>query len=570
LPGGPVTITYTYDKLDRLIDAVYSDGHSYHYTYDSVGNRLSQQTTVNGQSSTVNYVYDAANRLTSVDGVAYTYDNNGNLLDDGVYTYTYDGANRLSAINRPLSTIRYYYNGLGDRLETSIVPVNGIGGQTTIFTMDLASGLTQVLDDGTNTYLYGNGRIAQVNTAGTEYFLGDALGSVRQMTDASGAVTLAKSYDPYGQLRTNLQIPNSQSTDFGFTGEQTDPTGLLFLRARYYDANVGRFTSRDSFPGLIETPQSLNRYAYALGNPVLYTDPSGNCVEGVTALICAGGAGAAIGIGINIYTQLQQHEGRWNCLDPKEIFIAGAVGAVAGVVFVATFGAILPTVGATLPGFMLAGGLAGVLTGLGARMTDTVLRGDLSDQAAYNIANPQAILTDFAGGAIGGAVGYGLNALLGAVANKYRTFYHATSPEFGTDIIDHIDLNQGRIGLDFNPAGVKGFYMTDDLTQGWDWIYKRFNNNGVLVKFQVRQSALDALNGKVFNGPMDEWASFVTEGRMNTLQHNYDFVEGPMLKNPRQVIGEGAYPEAKGYQLAIFSQKAADVFDASIRVILHR
>ncbi len=54
---------------------------------------------------------------------------------------------------------------------------------------DLNSGLTQVLEDGTNIYLYGIGWIAQTDGTDTEYFLGDALGSVRQLTDASGAVT---------------------------------------------------------------------------------------------------------------------------------------------------------------------------------------------------------------------------------------------------------------------------------------------------------------------------------------------------------------------------------------------
>ncbi len=55
---------------------------------------------------------------------------------------------------------------------------------TTNYTLDLAAGLTQVVDDGTNTYLYGNGRIAQVDST-TEYFLGDALGSVRQLADSA-------------------------------------------------------------------------------------------------------------------------------------------------------------------------------------------------------------------------------------------------------------------------------------------------------------------------------------------------------------------------------------------------
>ncbi len=58
-------------------------------------------------------------------------------------------------------------------------------GQTTTYSLDLNAGLTQVLADGANTYLYGNDRIAQENI-GTDYYLGDALGSVRQMTDGSG------------------------------------------------------------------------------------------------------------------------------------------------------------------------------------------------------------------------------------------------------------------------------------------------------------------------------------------------------------------------------------------------
>jgi len=252
LPGGPVTITYTYDKLDRLTDAVYSDGHSYHYTYDAVGNRLSQQTTVNGQSTTVNYLYDAANRLESVNGVAYHYDNNGNLLDDGINTYTYDSANRLISVLGLSSSVQYAYNGLGDRLQTTVIPLNGIA-QTTTFTMDLASSLTQVLDDGTNTYLYGNGRIAQVSATDTQYFLGDALGSVRQMTDAAGAVMLAEAYDPYGVV--NMTSGTSQSA-YGYTGEQQDSDGMVYLRSRMYAPSMGRFLTRDTWDGSASQPIS--------------------------------------------------------------------------------------------------------------------------------------------------------------------------------------------------------------------------------------------------------------------------------------------------------------------------
>jgi len=91
-----------------------------------------------------------------------------------------------------------------------------VNSQTTTFAMDPNAGLTQTLSDGANTYLYGADRIAQVNAAGTEYFLGDALGSVRQMVDSSGAVTLARSYDPYGVVTASSGVGQ---TSYGVTDE---------------------------------------------------------------------------------------------------------------------------------------------------------------------------------------------------------------------------------------------------------------------------------------------------------------------------------------------------------------
>ena len=158
-----VTITYTYDPLGRLKSTVYATGQRFDYTYDPVGNRLSESHALGSTS----YTYDIANRLTSVGGVTYSWDNNGNLLSDGVYTYSYDYANRLTTVTQGSTTLStYVYNGNGDRLSQT---VNGLSGAaTTHFTLDLnpstgsgqATGLTQVLDDGENAYLYGRGRIA--------------------------------------------------------------------------------------------------------------------------------------------------------------------------------------------------------------------------------------------------------------------------------------------------------------------------------------------------------------------------------------------------------------------------
>jgi RHS repeat-associated protein len=265
--GKSWSITYTYDPLNRLTAANYSNSDYYHYTYDAVGNRLGQSSQVGGVQTTTAYTYDNANRLTGVGGVTYTWDANGNLLSDGVNTYTYDSANRLIGVTDQSTTTSYAYDGLGDRLQQTV------GGQTTTYTVDINAPLTQILSDGTNTYLYGVDRIDQENETDTEYYLGDDLNSVRQLTNATGDVTLAKAYDPYGN--TILAVGNEQ-TAYGYTGEYTDSTGQIYLRARMYDPETGRFMTKDTWQGDDKTPMSYNAWLYGYGNPAMYADPSGN------------------------------------------------------------------------------------------------------------------------------------------------------------------------------------------------------------------------------------------------------------------------------------------------------
>lgn len=250
----------------RLTAADYSDGTYFHYTYDEVGNRVSQTT----ETATNTYQYDDANRLVSVDSVAYTWNNNGNLLNDGVNTYTYTN-NKLSNITGNNLNITYQYNGLGERVSQM---VNGV---TTHFTVDLNAGLSQVLSDGTNTYLYGVERIAQVSTSGEEYFLADALGSVRQRVDANGSVQTVKSYEPYGEILSSL---GEGVSNFGFTGEWTDDsTELVYLRVRWYSPRQGGFLQRDPWGGDMNKPLSFNPWLYGYGNPINNTDPSGKCPD---------------------------------------------------------------------------------------------------------------------------------------------------------------------------------------------------------------------------------------------------------------------------------------------------
>ena len=285
---GPVndvtSIVYTYDNVYRLTKANYSSGNVFTYTYDAVGNRLTEQ--LNG-GSVVNSVYDHANRLINSGGLTYTWDNNGNWLNDGAEAnYTYDAANRLIHASLPglqgddpggpTSEYEYAYTGLGDRVRQSTTICLGPCGSATVttYTLDLNAGLTQVLADGTNTYLYGHGRIAEYAGTTPDYFMGDALGSVRQLSNASKAVTLAQSYQPYGEL---LSTTGGGATSYAFTGEWQDATGLVHLRARYYAPTQGRFIQHDAWPGDYNRPLTRNGWNYVEGNPINHIDPSGYC-----------------------------------------------------------------------------------------------------------------------------------------------------------------------------------------------------------------------------------------------------------------------------------------------------
>jgi len=202
---------------------------------------------------------------------AYQWDANGNLLNDGVSTYAYDSANRLITATQGANVYAFAYNGQGDRLRQTV------NGTPTTYTLDLNAGLTQVLVDSTNTitntYLYGTTRIGEQQPGGFAYHLPDALGSVRQLTNANANVTLAQSYEPFG---TTMSSAGSGSTVFQYTGEMRDASGLTFLRARYLSTQTGRFVTRDTWNGTADRPMSYNAWLYVEGNPVNFVDPSGH------------------------------------------------------------------------------------------------------------------------------------------------------------------------------------------------------------------------------------------------------------------------------------------------------
>jgi len=123
--------------------------------------------------------------------------------------------------------------------------------------------------------------------AGTDkgYYLFNAHGDVVQLTDAAGTVTQTYDYDAFGNQKSENP---ADSNPFRYCGEYYDAeTGTIYLRARYYDPSVGRFTSADvvnqvmrKLSSGIEAPDplSLNVYTYCHNNPIMFIDPSGYSV----------------------------------------------------------------------------------------------------------------------------------------------------------------------------------------------------------------------------------------------------------------------------------------------------
>ena len=224
------------------------------------------------------YVHDNANRLLEDDQFTYTYDANGNLETKTdkinptqVTTYQWDAQNQLIRIDFPDgATATYKYDGLGRRIEKNV------NGTITRYVYDGENILLEY--DGSNTFKarYSHGeRIDQplaVQRAGLGFFYyhADHQGSIRNLTDSSGAIVNAYDYDAYGRMMTtSVSVPNP----FTYTGRERDAeSGLYYYRARYYNPQTGRFLSEDP---ISFAAGDTNLYRYVFNNPVNLIDPTG-------------------------------------------------------------------------------------------------------------------------------------------------------------------------------------------------------------------------------------------------------------------------------------------------------
>ena len=275
------------------------------YSYDSVGNRTLMIDTVDVASPVTtytNYAYDVANRMTaftttvgsSVNSYTPSWDADGNELSNGL------GATCSYGVNEKISqsvvggvTNTYTYNSDGDRVAV----VSGTNEsdylwftQGTTDQMFWSEALPQVLeaDAGTSDaaptsvdeYVYGQRLVADAampvaaglgSVTGRTWYRYDGQNNVRSVANWAGAQTGAWTYDAWGTVRAATGSAGAVPT-FGYDGQQQDAgSGLLYLRARQYDAVSGRFVQED--PGRAGD----NWYSYASGGPADSTDPCGLC-----------------------------------------------------------------------------------------------------------------------------------------------------------------------------------------------------------------------------------------------------------------------------------------------------
>jgi RHS repeat-associated protein len=278
--GGAVTINYEYDPLHRLKTVTYSDGRSFTYSYDAVGNVLQYTQTQDGSTVTTTYDYNRANQLTTAQADNspivwhYVYDANGRLtevLPDGVPAngakrYTYHTAGFLvkaeahdGSAYQPQAEM--LYNGLGQRLRMTGYALGT--SVTTTYVLDLmenARPLSATSNGNTTYYVYGLGPVAEFTTEWS-YSLPDGTNTPRQLTNANGEITLSGKYTPWGD---SLEYTGTGNFTFGYFGGMMDAaTGLLYVgNGQYYDPATGRFLTRDV------NPNSTNPY-------VPWGDPSG-------------------------------------------------------------------------------------------------------------------------------------------------------------------------------------------------------------------------------------------------------------------------------------------------------
>lgn len=283
--------TYSYDGAGRFAYAKEEKAgaitDSWQYCYDLAGNLTSQGTDPGCPRGTT-YTYNDAQQLTTKSSSTgtWSYDAIGNetaaaSTDDYVRTgETWTDHSQMTSITVGGKTYAGQYGSTDQSERVKLGDTFFHNGP-----LGLSAKTTAGVDMGFNREP--GGTLNSMTTGGKTYFyLTDAIGSVIGLADEDGNKVDSYAYSPRG-VRILAQSSEPVAQPYRFAGNFQDPTGLYHLRARYYDANIGRFTQPDP------SGQEQNPYLYAEGDPVNRIDPDG--------LLSLGSIGDALGVATILY-----------------------------------------------------------------------------------------------------------------------------------------------------------------------------------------------------------------------------------------------------------------------------
>lgn len=457
----PVTAAYTYPdngnqcrvRPSKLVIA----GTTYEYTYDANGNITSIAETVSGVKKTERYQYDTRNqliredsekqsksfvytydvggnltsikeyahttgtlgsvlkttagtyptsgwkdRLTAWGGKNITYDAVGNMLTKGSTAFTWTQGRKLASVSNGKS-IQYAYDHTGNRVKKT---VNG-----TVTEYHLAGNLilSETTGSSTQSYRYdSSGKLFSATIGGNIYFyLHNLQGDVIGLVNASGTKVVEYTYDSWGNVLSitgSLKDTVGVQNPFRYRGYYYDAeTGLYYLQSRYYDAEIRRFISADSFDVLRvqKDHYDKNLYTYCDNNPIIRLDINGQ-VWTVALLIVSTFAKKAViskivdvvlGAAINIASTYIAAKVTGQEYTGRDAFWAGVSGGIAGG-------------GGTTAAAIVSGGYAGyVALESGAGIGGVVVNGLASGLATATFGS--------AGNYGGKSVSHAANAMLG-------------------------------------------------------------------------------------------------------------------------------------------------------------
>ncbi|MFA4873019.1 MAG: RHS repeat-associated core domain-containing protein, partial [Patescibacteria group bacterium] len=326
------TMVYGYDDLHRLTSAIATNATSTSpgnftqtYAYDAIGD-------ITNKSDIGNYLYQGTNyanphAATSVNGVTYAYDNNGNLTSDSTWTHSWNYANQLTQSQKTGSTVTYQYDHTGQRTKY----YDGASG----YARHYPNKLYNIKQTTATKHIYaGSQLVATMEGSTLQYIHTDHLTGSNAATNSTGGMVQLLDYYPYGSMRIDWKS-GTFDEQRKFTGHMYDrDTSLTYANARYYKQNVGRFLSQDSIythsPSVYLTdPQQANAYSYARNNPLRFIDTTGKKVSEYQPYLSSGSSyitGEILGNyrGVNVYsggrlTGTGQHQ--YQCVDFTKNFV---------------------------------------------------------------------------------------------------------------------------------------------------------------------------------------------------------------------------------------------------------